>query len=378
MSANRILIEPLPRDGGIAARVTGEGTHELWIDSPLINIAPDDLTPWAMVMLPYAMRKNVDLHVVGGVDETALENFAEIQNTLTTWYPKRVRKIRVTSDSTIKSPQPANVGAFFSGGVDSFYTLSKTDLDKILFVGGFDIPATEPERIERAAEASRAAAEEFGVELLEATTNMRQITDPVVSWGFEQHGASLAAVAYAFRNQIGIMHIASSYSDEDLHPWGSHPDLDPLWSTSGQEILHTSTRELRVEKVAAIMEFPSARRHLRVCWMDTDAFNCGVCEKCVRTRINLRAANFDGQCEVLPALDLEEVRNMRLADEGARIFAEENLRFIDAAGRQDPALAEALDYAIRKGARKGALIERIDRIPGARRAYRAMKSIVGR
>lgn len=378
MSGNRISIQPVEREGGIGALVTGDGTHDLWIDSPRLSLDASDLTPWAMVMLPYAMRRNMDLHMEGAVDEVAIENFVAIQEMLAGWYPKRVRKVRVTSESTLRSQRPAAVGAFFSGGVDSFYAVAELPLDKIVFVGGFDIPINEKGRIERAAQAARVAAEEFGVELLEATTNMRVVTDPVVSWGFEQHGASLAAVAYAFHRDIGQMSIASSYSDEDLHPWGSHPALDPLWSTSGQAILHTSTRELRVEKVAAIMRYRSAREHLRVCWMDTDAFNCGVCEKCVRTRVNLRAANFDGLCAVLPALDLKEVRALNLADEGARIFAEENLRFIESAGRQDPELAEALDFAIRKGVRTGAAIALLDRVPGARRAYRAMRSLVGR
>ena len=381
MPETPIVIEPAVIEDGIAATVHDGGRHLLWMSSALLNPEQNDnLTSWAMAMLPYAMRKAAPLHLKGSVDEELLRNLDAIQRVLHGWYSKRLSVVDVTADQTVTSAQSSERGAFFSGGVDSFYTLATAEpkLDAVIFVGGFDIPVEEPARVERAAHAVRAAAAEFGAKTMEVSTNLRSLTDPVTSWGYEQHGASLAAVSYALRAHLGAVRVASSYSDEDLHPWGSHPDLDPLWSSSAQSIHHDSTVELRVEKVAGIMKYASAREGLRVCWMDTDEYNCGRCEKCVRTRVNLRATGNDGACATLPPLRLEEVRSMRLADAGALLFAEENLRFLRRYEVNDPALVEALEGSIRRGERHGAVIGLFDKVPGARAAYRGAKKLLRR
>lgn len=381
MPPTRVVVDPTDIQGGIAANVHADGaSHTLWMRSEhLGSTEVSDLTSWAMTMLPYAMRRSAALHLHGSIDEVVLRNMNSIQRVLHGWFPKRLSVVDVIPERTHTSSPSDGRSAFFSGGVDSFYTLATATppLDAVVFVGGFDIPIDKPDRVERATPAVHAAASEFGASMLALTTNMRSLTDPVTSWGYEQHGASLAAVSYALRAHFGTVHIASSYSDEDLHPWGSHPDLDPLWSSSAQTILHDSTVELRVEKVAQIMQYQSARAGLRVCWMDTDEYNCGTCEKCVRTRINLRATGNDGACATLPELQIDEVRSMRLADSGARLFAEENLRFLHSSSASDPELSSALEDAIRRGRRQVALISVGSKIPGVRAVYRAAKRALG-
>ena len=388
MSWRRIVVEPVAFDDGVAADVhTDDAVHHLWIASPQGALTPrDDLTPWAMTLLPYVMRKQMPLHLAGAVDEVLLSNLSAVQGILSGWYPRRMHQVEVTAERTIATVPAAGRGAFFSGGVDSFFTLSQapSPLDAIVLVGGFDIPLEKPERTDRAAVAARKAAEEFGTTAVVISTNLRSIaeagrsSEPVTSWGYEQHGASLAAVSYTLRATLGEELIASAYAGQDLHPWGSHPSLDPLWSSSAQRIVHDTTAVSRVEKVAAIMRYTSAREGLRVCWMDADTYNCGVCEKCVRTRINLRATGHDGSCQTLPVLSMDEVRSLRLVDEGSRIFAEENLRYLRGSTRGDEELEIALKKAIDRGARAGRWIPRVDRIPGARRAYRFAKKFFGR
>lgn len=388
MSWRELVVEPAVLDGGVAANVhTGDGVHHLWIASPEGSLTPsDDLTPWAMTLLPYAMRKGMPLHLEGAVDEALLKNLSAVQRIMHGWYPRRMRQVEVAAERTIATTPASERGAFFSGGVDSFFTLSQAPypLDAIVLVEGFDIPLGKPERLERAAVTARRAAEEFGTTAVAVSTNLRSIAEagrsgePVTSWGYEQHGASLAAVSYALRARLGEILIASSYADRDLHPWGSHPDLDPLWSSSAQRIVHDTTSVPRVDKVAEVMRYESAREGLRVCWADTDAYNCGVCEKCVRTRINLRATGHDGSCQTLPALRMDEVRSLRLADEGSRIFAEENLRYLRRSALGDAELETALVEALDRGACISRWTSRVDRVPGARRVYRSAKKLFGR
>ena len=102
------------------------------------------------------------------------------------------------------------------------------------------------------------------------------------------HGAGLAAVAYALAPVHRKVIIASSYASADLHPWGSPPLLDPLWSTESLEIVHDGG-ETRLEKLRGLAGHPEGLALLRVCWENADENNCGRCEKCLRTMLELRA-----------------------------------------------------------------------------------------
>lgn len=371
---DRILVEPRPIDGGISAAVHygGEEPKVLWILSDAIDDgSPDDLTPWMMTLLPYAMRRALPLHLAGAVDELVLHNLDAIQHQLHAWFPRRLTIVDVVPDRVVRGAPRGGHGAFFSGGVDSFYTLAEANppLDAIILICGFDFYTEQTAVMAGAIRTTEAAAKEFGVDALAVKTNMRSLTNWATDWGFEQHGASLAAVAYALRERVGTVHIASSFSDADLHPWGSHPDLDPLWSSSVQTIVHDSTKELRVEKVDRIMEFESARAGLRVCWGQTETVNCGICEKCVRTRINLLVVGHDGVCATLPPLRVEDVRAMPLVEEGAWLFARENLSYLRSHGLRGSVLDHALTVALRRGMAKRV----VGRIPGTRRSYHALR-----
>lgn len=374
-----ITVKPITMDGGIGALVrTGTyETTEVWMRSEAIEgMATDDLTPWAMALLPFAMRTGRALQLEGAVDEVLLHNLQAIQKMMHGWFPRRLTIVPVTPQRTLTSePQPGR-GAFFSGGADSFFTLAQADpkLDSIVLVGGFDIPVHLTAIIEQAAVTQRAAATEFGASAIQVMTNIRSLTGTVTDWGTEQHGACLASVAYALKAHLGQVCIASSFTDDDLHPWGSHPDLDPLWSSSGQTITHDTTTELRIEKLDAIMSIPSAREGLRVCWELTGDLNCGSCEKCIRTQVNLYLTGHDGECATLPPLRIEDVRTVRLVEQGARRFAEENLRYLRRSGLHEPELERALVTALRRGQATRIL----RRVPGSRWTYHTAKRLLDR
>jgi pyruvyl transferase EpsO len=112
------------------------------------------------------------------------------------------------------------------------------------------------------------------------------------------HGAAMAAVAYALAPNHGKVYIASSNSYVDLHTWGSHPLLDPLWSTEAVQIVHDGG-ETRMNKLRALVQYPEAVARLRVCWRNPGSFNCGHCEKCVRTMLALRALGVE-RCAAFP------------------------------------------------------------------------------
>ena len=89
------------------------------------------------------------------------------------------------------------MACFFTGGVDSFYSvLTEIErLDAVIFVHGFDIALADEARRERVAASLRQAAGELDLELIEAETNIKDLTWPGCKWGFHAHGAALASVA---------------------------------------------------------------------------------------------------------------------------------------------------------------------------------------
>jgi hypothetical protein len=135
------------------------------------------------------------------------------------------------------------------------------------------------------------------------------------------HGAALAAIALALAPNHGLVYIASTYSYADLHPWGSHPLLDPLWSTEAVQIVHDGG-ETRVDKLRLLVQYPDVLARVRVCWENLGNYNCGLCEKCVRTMLGLRALGVD-HCAAFPdTLTPELVSQQKLNNDSALYWRE--------------------------------------------------------
>lgn len=309
----------------------------------------DHLLP--LGLLP-AMTTSRRLMLPDTVSPRLLSAVTEIQDIYHAWDPDRFEHVAVTAEARVERPrQPAaGTGCFFSGGVDSFYTLLKrrAEITHLIFAHGFDILLEDVGRRKRALESVRAVADELDKPLIEVHTNLAPLAHETgVGWKF-YHGAALAAVALLFQDRLGRVLIPATYSYADLLPWGSHPILDPLWSTERTRIEHDGCEATRVEKVAFISGHPVAMKYLRVCLARDTDYNCGRCEKCLRTILNLHLAGASGRCETLPGEpDLEAVAGMDLEAESARAFALENLKALEKLGTE-PDLVHALETALER------------------------------
>src|SRR5690606_26336313 len=114
-------------------------------------------------------------------------------------------------------------------------------------------------------------------------------------------------------------------------PWGSHPDLDKHWSSESLEFVHDGCDLGRIEKVRFISQSDVAMETLRVCFRTpTDALNCGRCEKCLRTMINLRIVGALERCQTFAtALEPEKIARLLAPDESTRAFFQENLQALE-------------------------------------------------
>ncbi|HBF43129.1 MAG TPA: hypothetical protein DDW42_05765 [Desulfobacteraceae bacterium] len=210
-----------------------------------------------------------------------------------------------TSPSVQYKGKQRQTGLFFSGGIDSLAALRANRLaypenhpgaiKDCLLVHGFDIGGVVQRGMkyhvfERAKAAMSKVAEDVNASLIPVYTNIRHLCDERELWLEKFFGAVLASVAHAFASRLELVFIASSYDIPNLVPCGSHPMLDPEYSSFDMRIRHRDLAMSRLEKLRLVAGWDVALQNIRVCLANVqDRLNCGKCEKCVRTMLGLLA-----------------------------------------------------------------------------------------
>lgn len=288
----------------------------LWYRFPVDLMAAVDAglaDPFVAALLTPAMALGERLRVDGAVSGPLMRSLPELQATYRDWNPG-LSVVPVVPSGVVEPSRllvrPGRVGLFFSLGVDSFYSLLKDHpggdgaIDDLIFVRGFDIAVDDPKVDGLFAESARNAgrvADHSGKTLVVASTNLRQFTDRFVGWGRTCHGAAMAGVALALGGRFSEVRIASTYDRGHLLPWGSHPGLDPLWSNGRVALVHDGCEATRLEKTRLVSGHPIALETLRVCWENPgSAYNCGRCQKCLLTAVELRRCGALGRCRTFP------------------------------------------------------------------------------
>jgi hypothetical protein len=239
-----------------------------------------------------AMRSGMDLHVDAALDPVFEKNLAGVQKLYGNWWSSYQRiDVRSGYEEYASSQRDQKrVGMFFSGGVDSFYTFleHQDEVTDLIFVHGFDIRPEDCETCRRAEMSIRRVGTAFGKRVIKIKTNVRSLLVEYGDWGERAHGAAMAAVAHLLGDEFSRVYIAASHTEDNLTAWGSHPHLDPFWSSSRLEFVHDGCEVGRPEKLRRVALSDVALQNLRVCWKNRKgALNCGRCEKCIRTMIGL-------------------------------------------------------------------------------------------
>ena len=334
-----------------ALLINGERTDRV---STTANVPlADDATPWLAPATLIGMRNTRDVVVYGDVSETAVQGSVKAQDTLGSWFPDILDQVTITAPMAVETTRPSGrrgVGAFFSGGVDSYYTTLKhlDEITHLIFIHGFDIDLSNNDLAERTLDALRKSASELGKELIEVKTDLRGRLDRNrLNWGSQGHGALLAHVGLALSTVVEKIYVPSSYTADQLHPWGTHPDLDGHWSSDAVEFVHDGVEASRAAKMEKFIEEDAAMKNLRVCWWNQDnAYNCGECEKCLRTMINLYIAGGLERCATLPdKISIEAIDRLHF-NRDAKLFVAENLAELRAGDIDDPELEAALQRVL--------------------------------
>jgi hypothetical protein len=188
------------------------------------------------------------------------------------------------------------------------------------------------------------------------------------------HGAVLAGVGLALG--FARVFVPASFPWSQLVPWGSHPLTDPSWSTESVEILHHGNEARRLDKLRRIADLPGALDLLRVCPTNT-VYSCGVCEKCLRTRVSLRLLGLSSP-RLPPLDDLGPIRRLPIRSEAYRLAWQESLEAAVEGG--DRPLARAIAASLARFDARRALrsLDRAYLGSGVRRLIRRLRRLVPR
>lgn len=287
-----------------------------------------DFNPFVAALLFPSMKRGEDLIVDGEIDEKLYQGMQQIMETAQSW-GIGLKKINIQATGYKKDVyMPVKEASFFSLGVDSFYTYlsHKKKIDSFILVNGFDINLANKTLWNTTVTNIKQVTKKESVDLILSESNIRKFLEPILPWDFT-HGGCLAATALCLRKLIKITYIASSYQIEQQFPWGSHSAIDPYWSTETLTLIHDGADTLRVDKVRKeIAKSKLALDHIRVCCVNRkNNYNCGTCEKCLRTMLNLLCADALKRSKTFPNdIDVTALTNLRISDMHDAIFYEEN------------------------------------------------------
>jgi len=130
-------------------------------------------------------------------------------------------------------------------------------------------------------------ADSLGKEIIFYSTNIRKITS--LSWGINLYGCGLIAPALALSQYISKVIISASHSLDiaEMCPCGSSVLFDKYISNSRIMTEHYGSHLRRIDKIKKISQKSFLLKNCRVCYQDTLEYNCGICEKCLRTMVPL-------------------------------------------------------------------------------------------
>jgi hypothetical protein len=274
------------------------------------DLSPNEIQPSGDAFVPAlllpSMSLGEDLVLDFPVSPTLLEATETLMHIYSAWF-EIARPIKVLATPEVPRTTGEGVGLFFSGGVDSFQALlgdkrrhpPDGSITHLLFVRGFEHFEREDTLFGRIESMLRRVGDESGKSVLVIESNIRSLTDPLVPHGM-YHVADLVSVGLTLAPLVRGLKLAAGVTYQHLYPGGTHPLIDPLWSTEAVQVAPVGLELQRFQKVQEIAQSQLALDNLLVCRESRSAYNCGGCPKCAYAMIALTMAGALDRCATLP------------------------------------------------------------------------------
>ena len=263
----------------------------------------------AAAVVPAMRYGEKRMMVAGAICPKLHEGVRTATALLRRWYGPPRSDIRIEPSegfTAARPPAEPRAACFISGGVDSLGMIRANRLNYPLdhplsfrdayFVYGIDMAVNDDTgaRMKEFAWFRRTMqpiVEDAQLDMIPVFTNFKQLEPDIGFWFAEFLGPGVASIGLAMGARSTDLSIGSSDYIGHLKKAGSHPLLDPNFSTAGLRVCYEQVGYRRLDKVRLIADWPAARHNLRVCYdyedLEEGMMNCGRCPKCVYTQLEL-------------------------------------------------------------------------------------------
>lgn len=377
---DRAITTSPARPGALRVTVTfwqerAGSTKDVWFDVP--EDCSDGISrsgnPWLTLLLPLALAARERLSLSDPVDPLLVENLQGVMDVWQTWHPD-LEPVEIAAPlSPSRTPGGDRRAVFFSGGVDSFFSLLRHDqaaegcgsgpVDDLLFIAGWDIPVDSDAELDATERHLRAVAARHGKRLLRIDTNLKQLDTIYRNRWILTHGFALATAAHLLEHQFCEVIIGSTHSYKRLLPIGSHPLTDPLLGSRRLRLVHDGASFNRIGKLQRIAASQADLDALRVCWEARRHDNCSRCAKCVITMAALDALGLAGRtaCFDWTRYSVDGVAGLIIESDSQMQQSKDVVVAARERGRLD--LADAMQQALDRYNRVGRAVSLTRRLP---------------
>jgi len=248
------------------------------------------------------ISQNIDIETDLRISSQTLAAVRAFNDMMVIWNPRKIYPISISANNVYDAPeQSADKPSLFclSGGVDSTYTAITTpaelNLTHGMLIAGADYPAdAEDAGFKELSTNLQKFVNKTGHQFFSTETNLR---DMGLNW--ELMHIPLLMTCLSFHASVfgkGVISADMTPGQEmAYHPWSNVGAVVGAMSTPAFPILHWGRDINRTEKVLHIANDPrNLLDTLSVCNLgDEGKKNCGTCEKCVRTKLNLLSGGLE-------------------------------------------------------------------------------------
>jgi len=271
-----------------------------------------DASPFLPPALIWCLRHSESLTLDGPVSPRLLGELDEITGVYRSFFPSAIHgPIEVRAEAVEPPPGRELTASLFTRGVDSWFAVLTALQDPRLqppithavYAPGFNSRGWTKELRDAKEQATARAARSVGLEFIRFESNINR-----------HFGRGVFAIALSLGFKTAL--IPSGNMRGEIERQGTHPALDPHFSTERTEVLHygDASRLQKVERLARSQEALDALRVCRYDRLESDR-NCGKCEKCVRTMLELHAVGALERCsafeEPLTVSNVAAIRDLK-------------------------------------------------------------------
>jgi hypothetical protein len=266
--------------------------------------------------------------------------------------------------------QPRQTACFLSGGVDSLSLLGRNlqlypvgHANRVtagICVYGLDMgnPNMAPREdvFDEAITSLRQLEKPHSIRIIPCYTNTRDLEPDWRFYAQRHFGFALSGIAHSLSGGFSKVLAGLDNRADNHRPWGNHPLISKYASS---EILQFETYldgYTRLEKLEFLIDLQGALDVLRVCFtmgeIGSSQLNCGQCDKCVRTKLELSIYGVLESCSTFEdhSIPLERVRKFDTSKAMVEEYYTDLLPALKSQNRTE--LADALTFAIEQSSNK--------------------------